>query len=255
MARRSTASAVINFGLVAIPVKFYVAASGDDVSFRLMSPYGNRVSQVYRDAVTGEDVERSTMNRGYEVSKNEIVIFQDEEIKALEESGSGEIEIKEFVPARTVDLLHVEKSYHLSPGKGGDKSYTLLAKALLKTEQYAVAQYSARGKRHVVVIRPYKDGLVLHQMFLASEVREFESDVAKINVSDAEVNMACMLINILKKDEYDVSQYTNDFKERVLKAVETKRTGNPATPSNEPAKKDVIDLMEALKASLAATKA
>jgi len=252
MARRASCSAVISFGLVSIPVKFYIAAKTENVSFCLLSPKGDRVEQLYREKSTGKEVARNEMLRGYEVGKNQIVQFTSDEIKALEEKNNGEIEIKEFVPASSVDLLHVETSHHLSPGKGGDKAYTLLAKALLKTEQYAVAQYTARGKQHVVVIRPYQDGLVIHQMFLANEVREFESDVAKVTVKDTEVDMACMLIASLKKDKYDVSSYVDTYKERVEKAVEAKLAGTKAPEEPEAKPEPINDLFAALQASLAA---
>ena len=196
------------------------------------------------------------MNRGYTYAKDKVLAVSVEEIKALEEKNNGDIEIKEFVDASQVDLLHVEKSYHLSPDKGGDRSYTLLSKALERSKQFAVAQWTARGKVHLVIIRAYGDGLVLHQMFYASEIREFESDVAKINLKDAELDMACSLIATLRSETYDPSKYVDTYKKRVEDFIEKKLAGSntaePETPVEAPA---VIDLFAALQASLNAATA
>lgn len=249
MGRRSVASATISFGLVTIPVKFYLSANAENVHFCLLDKNGGKVHQQYVND-DGEVVERAEMSRGYVVDKQTTVIFTKDEIKQLEETGSGSIEISEFVAASEVDLLHVEKSYQLSPGKGGDKAYILLIKALLKSGRYAVGQWVARGKQHLVIIRPYKDGLVLHQMFYADEIRDFESDCAKVQVKDAEIDLACKLIDVQTSTSYDPSKYKDSFKERVAQAVETKLAGKTVTVNIEPQATKVTDLFEALKASL-----
>ena len=252
MAKRSVAQGVVSFGLVSIPVKFYVATQAKSVSFCQLTKDGKRVKQFLREEGTDREVNRGELRKGYEVAKGQYVAFEPAEIKSLEESGSGGIEIREFVPAETVDLLHVEKSYYLGPGKGGDKPYNLLSQALKRTGKYAVAQWSNRGKQHLVVIRPCQDGLVIHQMFYADEVREFDTDAAKTTASDLEVDMACKLIEAGAKESYDVTQYCDSFKARVEKAVEEKQEGKEITVTPDAPVQDVGDLMAALKASLGA---
>lgn len=252
MARRSVASGVVSFGLVSIPVKFYVAAQAKGVSFCQLTENGKRVKQCLKEEGTGREVSRGELKKGYEVSKGRYISFEPSEIKALEETSNGSIEIKEFVPANTVDLLHVEKSYHLGPNKGGDKAYNLLSQAMKKTGKYAIAQWSNRGKQHLVVLRPYQDGIVIHQMFYADEVREFETDAAKTTASEAEVDMACMLIESNSKESYDVEQYSDSFRTKVEKAIEQRASGEeltitPDAPSND----GCGDIMAALIASLA----
>lgn len=252
MAKRSCASAVISFGLVSIPVKFYVAASAENVGFCMISPLTKgRINQYYRDGAENEIARNATL-KGYEYSKTETVIFTPEEIKALEDKNNGSLEIKEFVDHDQVDLLHVEKSYHLGPDKGGDKSYRLLAMALKKSGKYAVGQWSARGKQHLVILRPYEDGIVLHQMFYSNEVRAFDTGPATVPVSDTEVNMACMLIQALAVPKYDSTKYHDSFKKRVLELVEAKRAGMKPPEPQEPVKADVGSLFDALQASLRA---
>lgn len=248
--QRSTASGTISFGLVSIPVKFYTACQAQGARFNQLTENNKRVKQFYKEEGTDKEVDRRTLRKGYEHKKNQFVVFTQAEIKALEESVKGTIEIKEFVPASTVDLLQVEKSYYLGPDKGGDKPYNLLAVAMKKTNRYAVAQWSNRGKTHLVVIRPYQDGLCIHQMFYANEVREFDSNCAKLGVSDAEVDMACQLISACAKSEYDVSKYEDTYTKKVEQAVAQKLDGKEVVVQNETKQADVCDLMEALKASL-----
>lgn len=253
MARRSVASATISFGLVSIPVKFYLAASPESVHFCLLDPKTKkRVHQQYVNT-SGDLIERGEMARGYEVGKNNIVVFTTDEIKSLEEKNSGSLEITEFVAASDIDLLHVEKSYQIAPDKGGDKPYKLLAVALTKSNKYAVGQWTARGKQHLVVIRPYKDGLVLHQMFYANEVRDYESNCAVVPVRDVEVDMACKLIDSLSSTKYDASKYKDGYIERVSQAVKAKIAGVEIPNAKEPMNPKVDDLFAALKASLEAS--
>lgn len=248
--KRSVSSGVISFGLVSIPVKFYISAMQDSIKFCQLTKNGKRVKQFLREEGTGEEVQRSEVLKGYEIAKGQYVQFTSAEIKSLEETDKGSIEIKQFVPADSVDLLHVEKSYHIGPDKGGDKPYNLLSLALTKENKYAVAQWTSRGKQHLVVIRPYEGGLVVHQMFYADEVREFDTDAATTQCSDTEVDMACQLIGSLSVDKYDVAQYEDSYKTKVLKAVEQKSQGEEITVAPNSPTSDVGDLMAALQASL-----
>lgn len=255
MAARSIGSGSISFGLVTIPVKLYTATQAQHVHFNMLDPTTKqRVKQQYIVPATGDVIDMGSCVRGYEHTKDKFVVFTPEEMKSLAEpSNGGVFEIKEFVPAESVDLLYVEKSMYVGPNKGGDKSYALLATALVKEGKYAVAQWISRGKQHLIVIRPYKDGLIAHQMFYVDEVRSFDAsvDVAKLPITDAEVNMACQLIRSLSSPAFDVSSYEDKHRRVVLDAIEKKVNGDTYTAPVVNAS-PTLELFEALKASLAA---
>lgn len=256
MAARSINSGVITFGLVSIPVKVYTAASPEAVSFNMITPGGNRAKQHYTDAVTGDKVEQKDCAKGYEVAKDQYVVFSTDEIKALEVEKDKCMDIKEFVDADSLDLAAVEKSYYLGPDKGGDKGYRLLSETMKAMGKVAVAQWAARGKEQLIVIRPYKDGLILHQMFYANEVRDFEEvGCAKLQISDAERNMAGMLVTALSTGAFEPAKYEDGYVKRVQAAIERKVAGIPTPAAAPVAAAPIIDLLAALKASIEAAAA
>jgi DNA end-binding protein Ku len=160
MPARAIASATISFGLVSIPVKLYTATSSEQVRFNMLHPETkSRVKQQYIDASTGEVVDRNSLVKGFEYGRDQYVVFTEDELKALETERSSSLDIVEFVPLESVDLLQVEKTYYLGPDKGGDKAYRLLTDSMVNTKKVAVGRWSARGKEQLVVVRPYKDGL------------------------------------------------------------------------------------------------
>lgn len=253
MPARAISSATISFGLVAIPVKLYTATSSQQVHFNMLHPETKtRVQQQYITPATGEVVERGSLVRGYEYARGQFVVFTDEELKALEAERSNSVDIVEFVPLATVDLLSVEKTYYLGPDKGGDKAYRLLTEAMQRTQKVAVGRWAARGKEQLVLLRPYKTGLLLHQMFYANEVRSFEEvdTGATYQFKDVELNLAENLIAQLSQDAFDPSRYKDEYASRVLAAVDQKVAGEQIHVAQEVPKAQVIDLFEALKQSL-----
>jgi DNA end-binding protein Ku len=253
MSARSILSGVITFGLVSVPVKVYTAASAENVSFNMLTPAGNRVKQSYTDAVTGDKIEQRDCNKGYEVAKDQYVVFTADEIKALEAERDKIMDIKEFVDADSLDPAQVEKSYYLGPDKGGDKAYLLLSETMNAMGKVAVAQWAARGKEQLVIIRPYKGGLILHQMYYANEVRDFsEVPSGKLPVSDAERNMAGMLVSALSTGAFEPTKYEDGYVKRVQAAIERKTAGIPAPVVPSAPAPAVIDLLAALKASIEA---
>jgi DNA end-binding protein Ku len=239
--------------LVAIPVKLFTATSSQQVSFNMLEPQTkSRVQQQYILPATGEVVNRGTLVKGYEYAKGQYVVFDEAELKALETERSNSIDIVEFVPLSSVDLLSVEKSYYLGPDKGGDKAYHLLTESMIHTKKVAVGRWAARGKEQLVLIRPYKEGLILHQMFYANEVRAFE-DVdtgATFEFKDVERNLAEKLIAELSVDKFQPERYKDEYAARVLAAVDQKVAGEQIHVSQEVPRAQVIDLFEALKQSL-----
>lgn len=255
MAARSIASLTIAFGMVSIPVKLYSAtqASGG-ISFNLLhKDCGSRLKQQYLCAKEGVIVERSDMVKGYEFEKDRYVTFTPEELKEMEEKGTGTVEISEFVPASTIDPIYYDKAYFLGPDKGGAKPYALLAESMRQTGMTAVGRYAARGKQYIVQLRPVEGGIVMQQLLYAPEVRSIEDvDVADATVKDTELNLAKQLIAQISSEKFDPTQYEDDVKKRIESAVQRKVEGqeiaiSPATPE---ASAQVIDLVEALRASL-----
>ena len=255
MPARAVLSGTISFGLVSIPVKFFTAASSEQVSFNMLhKKCGGRLKMQFICPTDNEVVERSDTVKGYEYSKGQYVQFTEEELKAMETERGGSIEITEFVPVTSVDFIQVEKSYYLGPDKGGDKAYRLLGEAMTAKGRVAVGRWSARGKEQVVLVRPYgKDGLVIHQLYYANEVRAFsEIDTgATFTFSEKEHELAGKLIEELATETFDATKYTDSYSERVQAAVDQKVAGQEITIAPEAPKAQIIDLFEALKKSLA----
>jgi DNA end-binding protein Ku len=255
MPARAVLSGTISFGLVSIPVKFFTAASSEQVSFNMLhKKCGGRLKMQFICPTDNEVVERSDTVKGYEYSKGQYVQFTEEELKAMETERGGSIEITEFVPVSSVDFIQVEKSYYLGPDKGGDKAYRLLGEAMTTKGRVAVGRWSARGKEQVVLVRPYgKDGLVIHQLYYANEVRAFsEIDTgATFTFSEKEHELAGKLIEELASETFDATKYTDSYSERVKAAVDQKVAGQEITIAPEAPKAQIIDLFEALKKSLA----
>ncbi len=253
MAARAISSGTISFGLVSIPVKLYTATSAQQAHFNMLhEPTKSRVKQQYIVPGTGEVVERKQLVKGYEYSKGQYVIFSDEELKSLEAKRSQSLDIVEFVPLSSVDLIHVEKTYYLGPDKGGDKAYRLLAESMRVSEKVAVGRWAAKGKEQLVLIRPYKDGLMLHQLYYANEVRSFE-DVetgATFEFSELERDLAQKLITELSVEQFEPGKYKDEFADRVLAAVDQKVAGEQVHVAQEVPRAQIIDLFEALKQSL-----
>lgn len=253
MPARATSSGTLSFGLVSIPFKIYTAASAEGVKFhQLHGKCGNRIKYQVYCPTDDEVVERSELVKGYEYAKGQFVLFDNDELKALEEEKSHNLEIIEFVPLDTVDFVYVEKSYYLGPDKGGHKAYRLLSEAMRDAGRVALGHHIARGKSHLVVIRPYKEGLMMHQVFYSNEVRDFgDIDLGDdVSFKPAETDMARQLIEQLSVDRFDAAKFRDEFRARVLEAVEEKVAGHEITTTQEAPQAKVIDLFEALKASV-----
>jgi DNA end-binding protein Ku len=255
MAARSIASLTISFGLVAIPVKLYSATQArGGISFNLIhKDCGSRLRQQYLCIKEDVVVERADMVKGYEFAKDQYVVFTPEELKAMEEAGTGMAEITEFVPIEAIDPVYFDKAYYLAPDKGGAKPFALLAKALSESKRCALGRWAARGKQYIVMIRPVEDGLVMQQLLYAGEVRSMkEIEIPKTEVKPAELKLAKQLIEAQAVEAFDPSQYTDQVAERIEASVQRKVEGQEITLTEAPegGGAQVIDLMEALRASL-----
>jgi len=255
MPAHAIGSGTISFGLVSIPIKLYTAASSQAVSFNLLhAKCGSRIKQQTFCPTCNEVVERSALVKGYEFVKDQYVRVADEELKALEGEASKIIDIAEFVPLKSVDPIYFEKTYYLGPDKGGDKAYRLLTDAMEKHERVALATFVMRGKESLVLVRAAQGGLMLHTMYFADEVRSFgeieKGESAKIK--EGELELALQLIDGLSKDAFRPEQYQDEYRQRVLDLVNQKVEGREITAVGPQVQRaQVIDLMEALKQSLA----
>jgi DNA end-binding protein Ku len=258
MAARSIASLTISFGMVSIPVKLYSATEASRaMSFNLLhKACGSRLRQQYYCVKEDVPVAREDMAKGYEFAKDQYVMFTPEELKALEEAGTQSADITEFIPAKAIDPVFFDKAYYLGPDKGGAKPYALLARALKESGRCALGRWAARGKQYIVLIRPIDtglvEGLVMQQLLYAAEVRSINDiDIAKTEVKPAELKLAQQLIEQQSTDKFDPTAYTDDVRARVEAAIQKKVEGQEITMAEAPQQEaKVIDLMEALKASL-----
>jgi DNA end-binding protein Ku len=252
---RAIATAQIAFGLVSIPVKLFSAAeSSERINFNMIhKDCGSRIQQQLFCPKDERTIDRTETVKGYEFAKGQYVLFNEEELKAIEEKATQAIEISEFLPRETIDPIYFSKGYYLAPDKGGDRAYALLTKALEETGRWALARYSARGKGYLVVVRPIGKGLVMQQLFYANEVRTIdELDLGEPIVKDNELKMAVQLAQMGAADEFHPENYRDEVADRVRSLIQRKIDGEEITANDvEEPRAQVIDLMEALKASLA----
>jgi DNA end-binding protein Ku len=257
MPARAIGSATISFGLVSVPVNLYsTSESAASVSFNMVhKKCGTRLKQQYYCPKDNEVVEKDEIAKGYEFAKGQFVLFTPEELKALDEKATNAIDVNEFVPLSEVDRLYFEKAYFLGPDKGGERAYRLLAKALEATGRAALGQYSARGKQYLVLVRPMDDVLVMEQLHYQDELRSAaDVPVPDVPVKEAELNLARQLIDQTATDEFHPEKYHDTVRERVLEAIQGKVEGEEITAeAAEQPETKIIDLMEALKASLGKT--
>jgi DNA end-binding protein Ku len=254
MPLHSIGSGNISFGLVSIPIRMFTAASSESVSFNQIHPKcGQRIKQQLLCPTCNEVVDRSSLVKGYEFAKDQYVQFTEDELKTLEDEASKMIDIDEFVPLDQVDPIYFEKTYYLGPDKGGEKAYRLLADAMTASGRVALAKFVMRGKENLVLIRAAKNGLMLHTMYFANEIRDFgEVDKGEdAKVKSGELDLAQRLVVELTSEKFQPEKYADEYRGRVLALVEQKVEGKEITSAApQPQRTQVIDLMDALKQSL-----
>lgn len=257
MGARASGSAVISFSLITVPVKLYITASSESFSFNQITTDGNRVKQKLFDAVTDQEVQdRATLRKGYEYTKDQYVILNDEELKALEGEKSNTIDIVEFVEDNNFNPLAVEKCYYLAPDKGAERPYRLLSRTLAHMKKIAVGKYYTRGKDHLIALKPggapNGDQLTLFQMYYANEIRAFEYQFSDAYApSDKEIDLAKMLIKKFATNKFDIGKYNDQYSERIRDLIERKRSGETFSAPKQMVSQPVMDLAKLLEASLA----
>jgi len=258
MPARSIGTATISFGLVSIPTKLYTThETGTEIHFNMLHDAdGARLKQQYICTQCNELVDREHIVKGYEHAKGQYVVFSADELKALDAVATQAIAIEEFVPATAVDPLWVENSYYLGPDKGGERAYKLIHDAMIETGLVGVASYSARGKQYIVALRPFNNGLIMHQLRYAEEVKPWTEvplpDLPELR--PAELGLAKQIIQQIAHETFAPEKYKDDVQVRMRELIAKKVEGQEITMAPEAPAGKVIDLMEALKASLGMTK-
>jgi DNA end-binding protein Ku len=247
----------LSFGLVNIPVGLYPATSDKSIHFNQFEEgTSDRIRYKKVNERTGEEVSQDRIVRGFDLGGGEYVILSDEELESAEPKKSRQIEISDFVDISDIDPVFYRSSYYLAPeGEGADKAYALLRQAMGEAGKIAIASLVMRNKEYLVAIRPEDDALALHTMYFSDEVRtpgkEFEVP-EDAEVSERELSMAQLLIESMEND-WDPSRYHDTHREKVEALIDEKRQGHEIVIQEGPeAPAKVVDLMEALNASIAA---
>ena len=259
---RAIWSGAISFGLITVPVRLYSAVSRKSVRFnQLDQRTGSRIKRKWVSALDGEEVPNDELVRGYEITSGNYVTVSDEELRSLDPEASRSIDIVEFVDLAEVDPLAYDNAYYLEPDELAAKAYKVLLTALNEAQKVAIARIVMRQKEYLAVIRPTEGALVLSTVVYADEINPIEAiegleKVADIEVSEAEIAMAEQLISTLETN-YEPEKYTDGYRERVLELIQKKSDGEEIVMTEDAAPaatSEVIDLMAALEASVAAAK-
>lgn len=245
----------ISFGMVNIPVKAYKSTDEKTVAFnQLHAACGGRIKAPKWCASCDVALEAEDIIRGYEISKGTYVRVTDADLDSVPMPTVKAIEIVRFVPASEIDPVTVNKSYYIGPDEVAGKAYELLHTALAKTGLVAIAKWTYSQKERLAVIRLYGDALSLQTLFWADEVREVP-DVPHYTLSDQEVEMAVALVDAMKSDDANLSEFHDEYRDALLKVISDKAEGVEPTSAPATTQKPVADLMDALRASVEAAKA
>src|SRR5262245_40323774 len=242
----------LTFGLASFPVRLFSAARSDTVSFNLLHKEDySRIKQVTFCQKEDKAVPRSDLVKGYEYEKDKYVVIEEDDIRKVAPKTAKVMEILEFVKNSQVDPIYLESSYYVAPDEGGERPYALLFQALKESEYFAVAKIAMHNREQINVLRPGANGILAHTMYYQDEIRqveEFRTDTSL--VKEKELAMAKMLISSLEAD-FEPQKYHDSYRDNLMKMIEAKIEGHKVveTPTEHIA--PVIDIMEALKKSLA----
>jgi DNA end-binding protein Ku len=248
-------SGYLTFGLISMPVRLFAGARGERISFHMLHREDNsRVRQQLYCIEEDKPIDRSDTVKGYEFRKGEYVVIEPEEIKKIEPRTAKAMEILEFVKADEVDPVYFESSYYLMPEEAGRKPYALLEKALKDSAYYGIAKITMHNREYTVILRPHDGGIMLHTMYYQDEIREVEGfGDLEVEPKAAEVKIANQLIEALAA-KWEPEKYHDTFQENVKKLIKAHMEGKEVPEVEKPKKMaPVVDLMDALKKSLAAT--
>jgi DNA end-binding protein Ku len=246
----------LTFGLISIPIRLSAAARGERISFnQLHNECHSRLKQPLYCPVHNRIVERSEVVKGYEYEKDQYVLFSEDELDKIQPPTAKVMEILEFVKLDEIDPLYFDASYYIAPEDAGLKAYQLLMKAMQESGYGAIAKLYMHQREHIVIVRPGAKGMTLHTMFYSNEIRAAETvPVDKIELKDQEKALAQQLIASLAAP-FEPQKYRDTYQDNVRALIEAKLKGQEVTEVAQPHLAPVVDLMEALKKSLAENQA
>ena len=245
-------SGYLTFGLISMPVRLYSGARGESISFHMLHREDlSRVKQQLICSADNQVLDRKDIVKGYEYRKGDYVVIEPEEIKKIEPKTAKAMEIIQFVKASEIDPLYFESSYYMTPEEGGRRPYALLSRAMADNSYYAIAKLTMHNREYTVCLRPYRDGLMLHTMYYQDEVRAMESfETEGVEIREAELKIANQLIEALA-DKFEPTRFHDTFQDNLKALIKARLEGRQVTAIETPKPAPVVDLMAALKQSLA----
>ena len=253
---RAIWNGTISFGLVNVPIGLYSAIEEKQIRFHQMTKSGHRIRQKRVDEKTGKEVDYDALVKGYEKSRGKVVMVEPEELEAAAPEQTRTIDIEDFVELADIDPIYYNTTYYIAPrsgaGAGADKAYALLREAMRRSGRAAIGRFVMRTKQYLAVIRASGDVLMLETLYFADEIRDpKELNIPKrVSVGERELKIAMQLIDSLTT-EWDPKRYKDTYRAEVQKVIDRKAKGETITvEAPKEQKGEVLDLMEALKASL-----
>lgn len=261
MAARAIWKGSISFGLVNIPIQVFSATQKEDyTSFNQLCENGHKIKYKKWCPVEEREVPWSEIKKGYEITKNNYVVLEKEEIENIKLKSTNTIEVKEFIDAEEFDAIFIEKNYYIGPDDGKkknsqipSKAYSLFVKILNETKKIAIGKVVLKDKEQLVALRAYQRGLVMHQLKYLDEIRPMD-EIGGLNSSQKidpkELSLGKTLVENLTTEKFDPGQYSDSYAKELEKLIEAKSKGQKVTVKEEEKLEETTDILEALKASL-----
>ncbi len=241
---------VITFGMVAIPIAMYTATQDNDIRFNQLHVEDNsRIRYKKTCGHCGKEITSKEIVKGYEYDKDKYVVITDDEIEKIKTEKEKSIQILHFAELNQISPVYYEKTYQAAPEAGGEKAFELLRSALMAEQKVAIGKTVMGTKDTLMAIIPREDGILISTMFYADEIKELQKQYNKPEVSEQEMNMAKMLINSMDTP-FDPSKYKDEYQVKLRELIEGKISGKEVVASEAESEGKVIDLMEALRASV-----
>jgi DNA end-binding protein Ku len=249
----STWKGYLTFGLISIPIRLSPAARTERISFnQLHKVCHTRLKQPLFCPTCDRMVERSEVEKGYEYEKGQYLLFTQQELDDVEPDSARTMDILEFVKLEEIDPVYFDASYYVTPEDAGEKAYHLLTEAMEKSGYAGIAKITMHNRENIVIIRPREHGLALHTMFYSNEIRTAEEHghTGKTEIKEVERTLAQQLIESLAAP-FEPAKYHDAYQDSLQRLIEAKASGQKIAAVPHPARAPVVDLMEALKKSLA----
>ncbi|HHU22416.1 MAG TPA: Ku protein [Clostridiales bacterium] len=241
---------VITFGMVAIPISLYTATQDNDIHFNQLHKEDNsRIRYKKTCSHCGKELASEDIVRGFEYDDGKYVVITNEEIEKIKTEKEKSIQILHFAQLNQISPVYYDKTYQAVPQTGGEKAFELLRAALMEEQKIAIGKTVMGTRDTLMAIIPREDGILISTMFYADEVRELQKPYSKPDVSDQELNMAKVLINSMDTP-FDPSKYKDEYQAKLRELIESKISGREIVAAEPESPGKVIDLMEALRASV-----